>query len=281
MNSASEANHKTIYLFKAKTQEAYQIKILAELLTNNLKTGCFEVTETGVTLRMMDHHRKTLIDLNLPAENFGLYRFTAEEKMYLGLNLTHFHKMLKSIKKKDSLQLYIDAAAPRDLAIKAIPKENTRIMTSFVKIQTIQNLDVDVPTGYGRNVIVSSGEFQKMLKDMMNIGQTIQVTAQDFHIKFTCTAGGVYHRQVEFGEQENDDDSTEPKGQFYDQEFATEQLARITKIAGLGSTMQIYPADNLPLLFRSNVGNLGKINIYIKSKAQIEQENVSAESDSE
>ena len=268
-------------LFKAKTQEAYQIKVLAELLTNNLKTGCFEVTEDGITLRMMDHHRKTLIDLDLPAENFALYRFTAAEKMYLGLNLTHFHKMLKSIKKKDSLQLFIDPGSPKDLAIKAIPKENTRIMTSFVKIQTIQNLDIDVPTGYGKPVIVSSGEFQKMLKDMMNIGQTIRVTAQDFHIKFACSAGGVYHRCVEFGEVDDSDEEPASRTYIYDQEFSTEQLARITKIAGLGSTMQIFPADGLPLLFRSQVGNLGRISIYIKSKAQIEQENISADSDSD
>ena len=54
MSSAKEAMPKTSYLFKAKTQEAYQIKILAELLTNNLKTGCFEVTESGDFGR--DHH---------------------------------------------------------------------------------------------------------------------------------------------------------------------------------------------------------------------------------
>jgi hypothetical protein len=35
--------------------------------------------------------------------------------------------------------------------------------------------------------------------------------------------------------------------------------------------MQIYTGK--PLLFSSNVGNLGKISIYIKSKEQIETEN--------
>ena len=30
-------------LFKCKTGEAYQLKVLAELLTNNLKNGCFEI----------------------------------------------------------------------------------------------------------------------------------------------------------------------------------------------------------------------------------------------
>lgn len=57
-------------IFKCKTGEAYQIKVLAELLTNNLKTGCFEINEEGISLRMFDNPRKTLVDLNLIAENF-------------------------------------------------------------------------------------------------------------------------------------------------------------------------------------------------------------------
>ena len=66
--------------FKCKTGEAYQIKVLAELLTNNLKTGCFEVSRDGIVLRMFDHPRKTLVDLSLLGENFSLYKFKFEEK---------------------------------------------------------------------------------------------------------------------------------------------------------------------------------------------------------
>ena len=35
-------------IFKAKTNSAYTIKILAELLQNNIKTACFEVDENGI-----------------------------------------------------------------------------------------------------------------------------------------------------------------------------------------------------------------------------------------
>ena len=147
--------------FKCKTGEAYYIKVLAELLTNNLKTGCFEVCNDGIKLRMFDHHRKTLVDLDLLAENYSFYKFKSTEKFFLGLNLNHFHKMLKSVKKKDSLQLFINTENPTELGIKTIPKENTRITTSGIKIQTIQNLDIECPQGYGKPVIVPSAEFQK------------------------------------------------------------------------------------------------------------------------
>ena len=269
--------------FKCKTGEAYQIKILAELLTNNLKHGCFDVTDDGITLRMFDQPRRTLVDMCLQAENFSLYKFKSEEKFCLGLNLNHFHKMLKSIKKKDSLQLFISTDVPNELGIKTIPKENTRVTTSGIKIQNIQNVDADIPLGYGKPVIVPSPDFQKMCKELSSIGSTnIRVKARGFHIDFIADADGILKRKVRLGES---DDSDDEEGiniitNSYDATFTTDQFTRINTIAGLGSTMQIFPGTNeLPLLFRSSVGSLGKISVYIKSKELLDKETGISDSD--
>jgi proliferating cell nuclear antigen PCNA len=263
-------------IFRAKSQDAYVLKILAELLSNNIKTGCFEVDTDGISLCMMDHHRRILIDLKLKAENFLIYKFTSK-KMFLGINLNHFHKMLKSIKKKDSIELFIDDSSLTDLGIKVIPKENNRVTTSYVKIQSIQNLDIDIPTGYGKPIIISSSEYQKIVKDMGNIGNTMKVVSKNFSIEFSCNAGGILKRSVRFGEDVNDDED-ELMEEFV-QDFNTEQLCRITKLSGLSSNIQIYPGK--PLLFKSNIGSIGNISIYIKSKEQIETEACNIESDSE
>ena len=261
-------------IFRAKSQDAYVLKILAELLSNNIKTGCFEVDSDGISLCMMDHHRRILIDLKLKAENFLIYKFTSK-KMFLGINLNHWHKMLKSIKKKDSIELFIDDTSLTDLGIKVIPKENNRVTTSFVKIQSIQNLDIDIPTGYGKPIIISSSEYQKIVKDMGNIGNTMKVISKNFSIEFSCNAGGILKRSVRFGEDTNDDE--DELGEEFVQDFNTEQLCRITKLSGLSTNIQIYPGK--PLLFKSNVGSIGNISIYIKSKEQIESEACNIESD--
>jgi proliferating cell nuclear antigen len=268
-------------IFKAKTHNAYTIKIMAELLQNNIKTACFEIDEEGVKLCMMDHHRTILIQVSLESDNFILYKFKAKEKLFLGINLNHFHKMLKSIKKKDSMQLFINDDTPNDLGIKVIPKENNRVTTSFVKIQGIQTLDIDIPDGYGKPIIVPSAEYQKMCKDMAHIGSVINVVARNFHIKFRCNAGGVMKRHVEFGEMGDSDDEERDDDNLieYNQDFDTEQLSRITKMAGLSTNMQIFPQQGKPLLFRSSIGSLGKISIYIKSKDLIEKENCALESE--
>ena len=258
-------------IFKCKSNEAYCIKILAELLSNNIKTGCFVLDDSGISLRMMDHHRSILIDLMLNAENFQMYKFNSK-KIYLGINLNHFHKMLKSIKKKDSIELFIDEEAPNDLGIRVIPKENNRVTTSTIKIQNVQNLDINIPTGYNKPIIVSSSEYQKLVKEMSSIGSTLKVVSKNYSIEFSCNAGGILKRTVQFGEID-EDDTTE----HYEQEFVTDQLCRITKLSGLNNNMQIYPGK--PLLFSSSIGSLGKISIYIKSKEQIDSENYTVDSD--
>lgn len=259
-------------IFRAKTNEAYVIKILVELLTNNIKTGCFEIDTDGISLCMMDHHRKILINLILNSENFSVYQFDSK-KMFLGINLTHFHKMVKATKKKDSIELYIDDENPNDLCIKVSPKENSRITISTVKIQTIQNLDIDIPTGYGKPIIISSSEYQKMIKELGSIGNVIKITAKNYSINFGSNAGGVYKRTVSFGEyNENEKDN-------YDQDFHTENLCRITKLSGLSNNIQIYHGS--PLLFKSKIGTIGNISIYIKSKDQIDSETHKIDSDSD
>jgi len=298
-------------MFEAKTLEGYNIKILIELLQNTIRTGCFIINEGGISLCMMDTHKKVLINLNLKAQNFNTYTFTpkgcnpkkddtsyhrdekwlegSEDSIYIGINLSHLHKMLKTIKKKDSIILFINDENPTDLGIKVIPKENNRVTTSTIKIQETQNIDVELPEDYSKPIVVPSSEFQKMCKDMGNISNNINIVVRGPQITFSCDAGGLYSREVTFGEDLTtpfprvDDEKGKPQSAAqtrevvapieYSDSYDTELLTRIIKLAGLSNNIKIYYGkESTPLLLKSKVGSLGKISIYIKSKAQIEDD---------
>lgn len=274
---------KSREILKAKSREGYSLKVLVELLQNNIKNACFEVDKKGIRLKMMDHHKTILIDLELESDNFSLYRFNQDEKLYLGINLTHFHKMLKPIKKRDSIELFIDSECPNELGIKVIPKENNRETTSTIKIQNMQNIDIALPEGYGKPVSVPSGEFQKMCKGLTHISNSVHISSKGFLIRFASDAGGVMKRYTQFGETEDSDDekhSSESELEYGD-DFDTEQLVRISKLAGLSHTLKIYTKLDNPLLFKSAIGTLGHISIYLKSKALREIESKAIESEEE
>jgi hypothetical protein len=213
---------------------------------------------------MMDTHRKILIDLHLKAENFTVYKTTVP-KMYFGVNLAHLYRVVKSVKKKEILELFIAEDNPTKLSIRVFPKENNRITTSQVTIQSVQELDIDIPHVSGKPIVISSSEYQKLIKEMNSIGNMIKIKSRNFNISFSCGTGGIIERSVEFGHVEPGE---EVDGEEDVQTFMSDQLSRITKISGLSSSIKIYPGS--PIMFKSTIDNMGEISIFVKNKDQID-----------
>ena len=251
-------------IFKLKTTEAYTIKILSELLQNTIKTACIEVCNDGLYLRQMDSLRKILLDIFIDSKTMTKYIFNSTSKLYLGLNLSHLYRMLKTVKKKDSIVFSIDDDNMSQLDITVYPKENNRITKSSILIQNIQNIEIPIPTGYDRPVNVPSSEYQKTMKDMNTISSIVNVVVMECSVKFQCDSNKIFAREVIFGEVDEENDPV-----VYKDVFDMEQFVRILKIAGLSKFIQIYGHPNLPLLIKSSIGIIGELNVYIKSKKQI------------
>jgi proliferating cell nuclear antigen PCNA len=263
-------------LFKARTDQGYIIKVLSDLLQNNIKMGCFVVDKSGIYFRMSDTHQRKCIDISLIGENFITYEVNTQKKIFIGVNLIHLYKMLKPIKKKDSIEFIKESEESDVLDIKQISSGSGKVTTSSLTIQNIQNLEIELPSDYTTYVPIPSSEYQKMCKDMENISQTVQIKATEKSITFKADMTHVYARSIVFG-----DDPDAPE--IYNQIFDTEELNNLKRISGLGITsgnIHIFCQKNRPILLRTNIGTLGKINIYIKSKEQIENEKTaSLESD--
>ena len=262
--------NKESYMFKARTNEGYLFKVLTELLQNNLKTACFVLNEDGICLRMTDNLKKTLIDIKMEADNFQVYKHKYNCNKMIGLNLSHLHRMLKSVKKKDTVELFIQENSDNNFGIRIIPKDNTRITTSYVKIQSIQNININIPFTYNKPIIIPSSDYQKMIKDMLYIGNIIKIMSTNNTLKFICIADGIYSREVEFGMVDEDEDEDE----ILENEFYSEQLHKIIKLSGLGSKLYVYIKEDNPLMIKCLIGSLGYINIYIKNIKQINSDEI-------
>jgi len=248
---------------------------LMELLHNIIKTACFEITSEKISLRMMDSNRRTLVDLSLRSKNFNSYYLSSQvesSKLNIGLNLHHFYKMLKSIKKRDQLVLFIEESKSSDLGIEIIPKDHSRLTISYVKIQNIQNLEIALPEQYERSILVMSNEFSKMCKDLFNMSNTISILAKKYTIEFNCNVGSVYSRKVILGDTESQHFESNHVIEDFREDYDTEHLSRILKISGLYNNITIHCANDMPLQLMSKVGILGEIQIFLKSKKQIDME---------
>lgn len=253
-------------LFRAKTNEGFNFKILGEVLHNTLKTISISVTREGIFSKMIDAHKRLLIDIKLFSNNFSQYILEGNNLLF-GINVSHLYKIISSLKKKDSLILQIDSESPNELQIIVTPRERDHTEVSKISIQNIQSLDIEVPENYSHPIHVSSSKFQKMCKDMLNIGKEIHVYGNDQFAIFECETPGIYKKQIHFGE-EIDPSSCNDLTHY---NFDAEQLVRISKISSLCSLLHVYLNPQLPLLIKAQVGTLGSISIFIKSMTNTSQ----------
>lgn len=248
------------YLFRAKTHEGFIFKILVELLQQIIKSACFFVNKDGIFLRMFDSNCCIMIDLELNAGKFNTFELGAED-LYIGLNLTHLYRMLKSLKKKDSLMLYITHDEPDTLQFLIHPQDNNRKIHSTIQIQSMQSITCKVPTGYSHPVIISSAEFYGAMKDMCNINNSFTIEMRNSSLSVACASNKICSRRVEFGEM-SDASPTHTSGSF-----EMELFNRVIKISGLCKYVHVQYNQGNPLHVYSNVGQLGRISIYLKQSA--------------
>lgn len=263
-------------LFEAKTHEGHMIKILAEVLQNSIRAASFDIYQDKITMRMIDDsQRRILIDLSLEADNFNIYRLNSPEKIRIGITMSHLYRIIKNVKKNDVLHIYIEDDDRSKLYLKVFPKNMSRYSKSFIPIQTIQSLDIPIPTGYSHPIIITSNEFQKTLKELCSLSPHLVVKMTEYNITLVSVSNDIIGKTIAFGDHDADD--TDEK---FNDTFVSEQLNRIYKMAGLSSCVKVYGDGNLPLLVKTNVGNLGQLQIFIRSKSQIEQDEIHLSSNS-
>jgi len=272
------------YLLKIKTKDGYTFKVLVELIQKYLKDACFVIDKKGISLTGVDTKTKNgtkLICVDLPRTNFTKYK-CEEEPFYAGLNMVHFYRILKSIKKKDTLVLYVKKDDPLKLFIQKLQvgEDEDKAMIHSINITQVRPHRRDPPSNYGDPIIATSKEFQK-LKSLNRISKTMTVTCKKGRIEFFCDKEEVYSGCVPFGDIDSDDEDgegscdkkiNEDDEEDYKQNFDSENIIDLVKLGGTSNNIQIYPSTDLPLRFKMNAGPLGNVDVYVKSRETIDEE---------
>jgi proliferating cell nuclear antigen PCNA len=255
------------FLFNCKTQDAFVIKTLGELLSNRIIFAPFRITEKGIFLVQMDARKEQLVEICLLQENFSPYKCV--KPITFNVNTTHLYKMLKCIKKKDAIRLFIHEDDPLNLGICVEQGSEGNRINTYIRITPAHPEKIECPDGYESPIIIPSKQFQKM-KNLHNISDKIMVTSKLNYIKFFCDGGELYSRELVIG-NENDEDNAHIKA-VYKQEFNTSSITGLTKCAGLSGNVQVFVHDDLGIKIKMKAGDLGDVTVYIKSKELLQEE---------
>lgn len=250
------------YYFYIKITDAYLFKILVDILHGSLKDLCFDLSDHGVKIIMMDSRKQILFDTQLSRDDFQPYVYAfPEQHKQIGINAKHLHAMVHTIRRKDILVLYIKKTDHYKMYIDIMPKDMNKITHSQISISNHQNISVSaIPQGYTSFMIVSSQDYQKMIKELCCINSKIFVKASASHIEFSADMPQVFNKSIVFGKYD-------PTLQnHFEGEFSSEYLLKVVKLSGLNKNIKIYTQKDSPLFMCVRLFDACWFNVYIKTE---------------
>jgi proliferating cell nuclear antigen len=245
---------------KLVTVQAAAIKSTFEVLKDILNDVNIYFKPDGVYIVTLDTARTSLIDMHLPSENFEEY--TCEHDVDCGVNMTNMYKLLKTITVNDVLVISINSKEFMNIEIHS---EQKKTSTKFaLKLLDINENQIEVPEMHMTiNTPMPSVDFQRICRDMSNIGDEIEISRGGNTLRLLCRG--------DFADQETEIrcvDECSPMSGTYSLRY----MNIFTKATSMCSTVQIMQEEqNRFLILKYNVANLGDLNFYLATKVVEDQ----------
>lgn len=259
MNNADE------YLFYCKTREGYVFKILFELLKNCVKSCSIKFTKDGIYITSIDTKKQLLLLINMGKHNFNIFRCSSV--FNISVNLTSFYNMLKTIKKKDGICLFIEHQSQNKLHIIKDDMDQSEKCANKIQIMKTQDIEYENVEEYKEPVIINAKKLQNTLKEISTTkGRITEITSNGNSIRFFCDNGSIMTTDKTHGDIELKSE------EIYNETFDSAILIKLQKILGLTQNVKVYISKLAPIKFEMNIGSLGSVNIFIKSREIVEEE---------
>ena len=246
-----------------KSVQASAFRILIEALKEILTDANFECDETGIKMIAMDSSRTVLVHLKLNADKFESY--ICKEKRVLGISMINLFRIIKTMNNNDTFTLFLEREKDSVLGIKIENSEKNTTSTFHLNLMDLDVDNIQIPSVEFESVItMPSTDFQKIIRDMHNYADLIDIKSVEDHLIFSCK-GDFCSQETIIGE--TDDGMNFAKNKKPDEiiqgEFALKHLVLFGKCSNLCNSIQMFLKNDYPLVIKYTVASLGEIKLCL------------------
>jgi proliferating cell nuclear antigen len=250
-----------------KSIQGGAIRTLFEVMKEIVHDVCLCFDNTGIKLTTMDGSRCALIYLRLDASRFEVFHCTG--KVNTGINMNSMFKLVRTTGSHDTITLYQKNDVSNELGI-CISNADRNSVTDFaLKLLDVDSEDIRLPDVEFDSVItLPSSYFQRLCRDMINIGDTVEISsAPDGTLKLS-THGDFARQETFMGE------ATEGSGMVVSANTGAEVSGRFSlkflvlfcRASSLCATVELLIKQSFPLIMKFNVASLGEIKFCLAPK---------------
>jgi len=256
-------------MFEARLQQGSLLKKLIESIRELVNEGNIDVSSSGVSLQAMDTSHVALVSLIMRDEGFEHYR--CDRSLSLGLNFASITKVLKCATNDDVITLKAEDQGDTLTLMFESPSQD-RISDFDVKLIDIDSEHLGIPdTDYKATVKMSAGEFQRIMRDLSTIGDTVTISCTKEAVKFSVQgdigAGNVVCRHNTSVDKEDEATIIELE-EPVSLTFALRYLNLFTKATPLSTSVTLSMSPDVPLVTEYKIGDMGNIRYYLAPKIE-------------
>jgi proliferating cell nuclear antigen len=251
------------YIFNIKTVQTGAIRILVESLKEILTDANFIIDKNGIKLVATDSTANVLVHMKLIADKFEY--FLSNKKINIGLNLSNFYKLIKTMSNNDTLTLFMEKNNENELGIKIHNDDKNSQTTYKLNLLDIENKELKIPPAeFDTELTFPSSDFQKIIRDMINISDKIDIKSIGNKLVLSCNGDFAYQETV-LGETDNGIQFTSCKSSEYPIQglYSLKYLILFTKCTNLCNIINIYIKNDYPLIIKYNIASIGDIKLCL------------------
>ena len=258
------------YIFNVKTVQTGAIRILVESLKEILTDANFVIDENGIKLIAMDSSHTVLIHMKLDASKFEYYE--CKKPMKIGINMLNLFKLIKTMNNTDTLSFYIKKDNENKLGI-LINNQDKNTQTIYeLNLLDIPEEDIQIPPiEFETELTLPSGDFQKLIRDMVNIGDNMEIKSVGSTLILNCI-GDFASQNTILGETQDGLQFRNSSSEDYPIQgiFSLKYLILFTKCTNLCNQIQLYIKNDYPLIIQYTVASLGTIRLCLAPNTNVE-----------
>lgn len=256
---------ESAFFIEIKTVQATTFKQMIDALKEILMDVNLEFDKTGIKIVAMDTTHVVLVHLKLEADKFEKYY--CEKKMYVGINMIKLQMLIKTIANGDILTLFVEKNDPNNLGIRIENSEKNVLTTYRLSMLDINAIEYEIPPINVLTIItMPSTDLQKIVRDMHNLSDNIEIRYVEDQLRFSCSSDFVNQETI-LGTDKNSNLSVlkneENNHEIIQGIYSSKYLSMFTKCTNLHNVVEIYLKNNFPLILKYNVASLGVIKLCL------------------
>ena len=212
--------------------------------------------------------KDTCVEATFKCRDFFSYKLDCSE-LCIGANLEFVKNFFRTAKKTYDVEFKIFRPSldslPCEMKIIVADSNGKLQQTHTINIENIQNIDLYASLTPSVNPIQINKEDFNALKSIGSINEgngKVRVTAGQKSATFFSDINSIASKAICIG------DIDEPKN-IYDEYFYITYIRNIHKISAFSSFVKMYAVTKQPIMFETNIGDIGCLNIWIKPIADV------------